>query len=181
MSGIHHPDSTSLPDFESPDRLRLMRMLLSESSHRYRLTLTGCSMYPRFKPGDSVELEQCSRIRYGDIIVYRGRSSRSLIVHRVIRLRRWRGRLQVRAKGDNSSRLDRWVDVGVVIGRVRTVHRGRCIYDRSRFSHRSLGIILAVRSQIETNARHVIRWFRARPIRWPRKRKEDHGSSQSLL
>lgn len=90
-----------------------------------RVRVTGRSMSPALVDGDIVTLRRADsdRLRRGDLVLYRGRAGRSLVLHRIVaEAPRGEGRL-LRTRGDALARDDEPVAAAMVLGRVILVER----------------------------------------------------------
>lgn len=90
-----------------------------------RLNVAGASMLPAIWPGDILEVHrvEAADLSLGDIVVF-ARENR-LVVHRVLQVNREQDAVVVITRGDRSPRADEPVPADEVLGRVRTIQRGR--------------------------------------------------------
>lgn len=131
---------------DAPEFRDLARALLAQG-HEVRTRMTGTSMGGSVPDGAVVCLEPVrpEELRLGDIVLVESASG-GLVCHRIYRLSRHLGELEVATWGDNSSRPDRAVTATNVLGRLKHVegvsddpHSARARrYARLRFAWRTL-------------------------------------------
>lgn len=98
-----------------------------------RLRVSGASMVPTIRPGDTLLVEDVVRgeVPVGEIVVFT-RAGR-LIVHRVVGTSRHRGRAYLVTRGDRAHREDAPVSPSDLLGRVSAIERrGKRSCPRSR-------------------------------------------------
>jgi len=85
----------------------------------------GHSMSPLIRPYEEVLVTGVtpSDLRVGDIVVVDVKSGR-LVIHRLTRLRKVKGRMMAWTKGDGGLRWDQPVDASLLVGRAVAVIRG---------------------------------------------------------
>ena len=95
----------------------------AKSGKRSLITMSGNSMRPLFRDGSKVVVEHRStRIRFGDIVLYR--RTGSLVAHRVVRIYRKGADLLFLTKGDRALKFDSPLlredeIVGKVVGKMK--------------------------------------------------------------
>jgi len=90
----------------------------------HNFNYTGPSMFPTLKAGDYLEVIPYgdSRIRIGDVVVFRSPEKERYVVHRVISV----SSAGVRTRGDNNNEIDPWVlGPDHITGRVISAQRRR--------------------------------------------------------
>lgn len=121
------------------------------------VTVVGRSMWPLLQPGDRVSLRPIFGLpSLGTILVYA--VADRLVVHRLVRIRRREGRLELVLKGDLSQSCDAPIELARVLGKaVRNESRGFPWMVDHRF-FRAVGWLVAI------CAPTALRFFRA--VRW---------------
>lgn len=73
-------------------------------------------MWPLLRPGARVRVEPLTSIpRLGDVLVYT--AGNRLVIHRLVRIRRGQGRVELRTKGDLAIASDPPIPLEAVVGR----------------------------------------------------------------
>lgn len=105
----------------TPTTLAAALALWQHSGQRHDFPVQGSSMEPLLRPGDVVEVvHRPGPLHCGDVIVFK--QGDSVVVHRLLRQNRKRGRFL--ARGDNRLDADPPVTAADVVGRVVAVRRG---------------------------------------------------------
>jgi signal peptidase len=96
---------------------------LLQSGYGVRFSTPGHSMHPTIRDGEIVVVEPVDAlaVKRGEIVLYR--TTRGLIAHRVVTIRK-KGELSIfMLRGDASTSFDESVEAGQVMGRVIRVER----------------------------------------------------------
>jgi Peptidase S24-like len=103
-----------------------------EGGHTARFVARGDSMHPAIHDGEAVYVERpASPLLVGDVVL--AQATRGLTAHRIIRLARHRGAIEIVTRGDNCFWNDPPLTTDDLVGRVVSVERnGRQIrlFDR---------------------------------------------------
>ncbi len=108
-----------LPDSHVYELIK--NLLHSDSVHQANITVHGRSMSPFIKSGSIVALKPVNprrNIRIGDVLAARHLDSGTVLVHRVIWIKKDRFLL----KGDNNLKTDGWFSKNSIIGLVDNVY-----------------------------------------------------------
>ncbi|MEW5868420.1 MAG: S24/S26 family peptidase [Chloroflexota bacterium] len=113
-----------------------------QDGRRLRFTAPGHSMAPFVRHDDILEVAPIQEygLRPGDILLYRRPNSR-LIAHRVVRLVRRQGGLQIHTQGDALAREDGRIAPEQVLGQVVAVQRGERIIRMNSWAPRLAGLL----------------------------------------
>lgn len=137
-------DQDSETRFGSEQFAELAREILSKGGS-LRFRARGLSMRPTIRDGDMLVIEpvdEMSESRLGDILLYQ--FERQLLVHRVVRKKRYEDQPNLLIQGDAVLQPDGWVNPHQVLGRVSQVERqGRTIH-LNRIDQRTWGLLLAL-------------------------------------
>ncbi len=114
-----------------------------DAGHQARFVASGDSMYPAIRDGEGVTVERCAieDVQRGDVVLVR--AARGLTAHRVIRIRRRGGELQITTRGDNCFRADAPSGAAALIGKVTSVTGTK--YGGSRLFHVRLTLFRLLR------------------------------------
>ena len=111
---------SSLPVFERAHAARCeLAAETLRASGRLRLRVTGWSMFPSVRPGDTLMIErmELGRVDCGDIVLFERRAL--LFVHRVVR----KSGAKILTRGDAMPQADPEVEENELLGRVRLILR----------------------------------------------------------
>jgi len=141
---------------EPRDRTHALKCELAaevlRSSGRLRLRVTGWSMFPTIRPGDTLELQRTERdeLSTGDIVLFN--RDRRLFAHRI-----WKTDASATVtRGDAMSQADAAVEEKELLGRVASITRnGKCIRPSKSLSFPQRAVAGLVRSS-DFGARVVV-------------------------
>lgn len=125
------------------------------SHGKLRLQVTGLSMFPAVRPGDTLLVDRINRsaVAEGDIVLF-GRDRR-LFAHRVV-AKGSHGSSAMQTRGDAMPKLDSPVDENELLGRVSIIVRnGRSIQPRKKLRLPER-FVAALVKRSETAARVVV-------------------------
>jgi signal peptidase len=114
------------------------------SAGEARLFVGGGSMLPSIWPGDILEIHRVAAadLAVHDVVVF-ARENR-LVVHRILSLNRERDEVVLITRGDRSHQTDSPVSVSELLGKVKTIQRGRrrLVPHKTRWTHIASWILL---------------------------------------
>ena len=124
--------------------LKLSRDIL-EKGKSIRFQAKGWSMHPFIRDGDFIVVSpvKSSSIRKGDIVFY-SNAENKIIVHRIIRKYKQKGRMTVLVKGDASFSSPEKMDIQNVLGKVIAVERNGRKKRLDRKLYQIIGLFFAV-------------------------------------
>jgi len=106
--------------FNGPVQIQLIRSVLSRS-FRASFTVTGPSMSPTIKSGDSIEIYRCDeKPRVGKIYAFEQEDSR-IYVHRLIKIHKTTDQKLFIFKGDGLTCYDPPVSYEKILGKVTSI------------------------------------------------------------
>jgi signal peptidase len=133
------------------------KRLSGSSMVEHLINYTGNSMFPILKAGDSLKVlpYRNSRIRIGDVIVFKSPINGLLVVHRAVSV----DKEGVVTKGDNARFKDNMVlQANEIIGKVVSVRRGeKKIKISGRFLGRVYGLVLGTGKYIRVFLSDLLR------------------------
>ena len=165
-------------DLSHPEGIRLLADLLAGGA-AVRFTVTGDSMRPFLRGGETVELRPVppGRIRLGDLLLFcpvehegAHEEGARLMLHRVIRIRRGAGRpALIQTQGDALWAPDAPVEVERVLARVCAVERASSDGSNRRsdlggFPWQAVGRLVVLRQVVCWRARRAFAWARRLPL-----------------
>ena len=93
-----------------------------DAGHMARFVARGDSMHPAIRDGEAVYVERpAAPLRVGDVVL--ARAARGLTAHRIVRLRKRGGSVEIVTRGDNCLRNDAPLTADRLVGRVVSVER----------------------------------------------------------
>ena len=124
--------------------LKLSRDML-EKGKSIRFQAKGWSMHPFIRDGDFIVVSpvKSSSIRKGDIVFY-SNAENKIIVHRIIRKYKQKGRMTVLVKGDASFSSPEKMDIQNVLGKVIAIERNGRKKRLDTKLHQIIGLFFAV-------------------------------------
>ena len=127
------------------------------------LRVSGKSMRPLIKQGDSIRIERCApgNPGMGDIITFK--KDGHYFTHRLVWTTKWANGIRLITKGDNEINADPPVSPVSVVGKVASIQRGnRALRLKTpfwRFINRCLGLLFLVETASILLYRFTIRRF----------------------
>ena len=146
--------------------LKVVLHMWNQTRGQHWLPITGCSMLPLLREGDSILVAHGSAgVCRGDVVVFRQQGR--LTAHRVVCISGSKDHPTLITKGDNAAQCDPPVSANGIVGRVLAVKRdGQCL-------------------PLDTTARRVAGWLLAASActwctraRWSRRRKQRRRGPQ---
>lgn len=129
------------------DHLILKELLIGRE---VGLRVSGKSMYPLVRQGDSIRLEKCTAgaLAIGDVITFK--KDDNYFTHRLIWTTKWADGIRLITKGDNEITTDPPVPPASVLGKVASIQRGNRTLRLTTPAWRSMNRLLGVFFLVET-------------------------------
>ncbi|MEW5804176.1 MAG: signal peptidase I [bacterium] len=122
------------------------------SAKKVCLSISGYSMYPLLQPGSKIMISTNlypDRILIGDIVIITSRNYTGIVAHRVICIRRRKGKpVLFITKGDANRSFDRAIGPDQILGKIVTISKENKSIHLSRSYWRAAGVLIAVSSGI---------------------------------
>lgn len=105
-----------------------------------RFTAKGSSMHPLIRDGDVVLIAPLKqgKIHRGDVVLFTVGNGRALL-HRVVNIRKSRGKEELLIQGDHSIHSDGYISKSNILGLMLALERGELQIRANHFVYRNLG------------------------------------------
>jgi len=101
-----------------------------ERGHELTLTTIGTSMLPLISQRDRITVIRCDagELRCGNIIIYQGSEDETcLIAHRIVCVKKMKGRYHFVIKGDTRWRCDKSISRDAIVGKIVKIKKGEIV------------------------------------------------------
>lgn len=152
VKGSRQPEIKSVPLDSKASKEKAIRIMKSGllPGTEFCFPITGYSMYPLILPGTKVILStRITRILIGDIIAVTDHQQSAIMAHRVIFVRKKRGKpVLFFTKGDGNRAFDKAICPDYILGKIVALKKNNTLINFSKPSWRIAGFLISLISGI---------------------------------